>query len=263
MRLLLVSSRCDSPPLHCKCHRRHVNWSRDSRLTMPSRTTFPEIACSAHPRKRTIERMVQKLRPVETSEPWSLAEEEDPANARLLLDVGLYVADLSLGCVWVSMDLGRWVIRLLKACSALPAKRDYFFARHYQTHAPETDSRLLDLLLASRFWEGEPPHDGLQQMRRPFALAVEGGGAMPPIPDRLGIAYEFDPVASPEHWLPLFPIELYEPDEDDADSERMQQPPDPCNGRAYPNAYPNERGLLLISVDVTGQNTAQPWALLA
>src|SRR5215207_5352635 len=60
----------------------------------------------------TISRMVERLKPADVSGPWSLAEEENPENADLVLEVLAQVYDRTNGRVWLTKAVAGWVIRL-------------------------------------------------------------------------------------------------------------------------------------------------------
>jgi hypothetical protein len=105
---------------------------------------------------RTIGRMVDRLKPANVSGPWSFAEETNPEDAGLALEVLAQVYDRTDGRVWLTKELAAWVIRLRRAAPDMPASWAYVLAWQYSaatTTQGEQDERpMLDLVFALQPW---------------------------------------------------------------------------------------------------------------
>ncbi|MBA3450537.1 MAG: hypothetical protein H0T18_04930 [Chloroflexia bacterium] len=109
--------------------------------------------------KKTIERMVQRYKPLDLSGPWSFVDAE-PEEARLVLDVLLDTFDWTGGRVWLTRDLARWIVRVRTASPDIPAPWAYAFGLAYRLLNEQEDGRHLDLALAATPWiEGRWSHE--------------------------------------------------------------------------------------------------------
>jgi hypothetical protein len=103
---------------------------------------------------RTVQRMVHHLRPADPSGPWSMAEAEDPEEARLVLRVLAAVFESTAGRVWLTKDLVVQIVRVQEAVPDIPPLWAYNIAQAYQVCAIQgRDSRHLDFALGARPWE--------------------------------------------------------------------------------------------------------------
>jgi hypothetical protein len=102
--------------------------------------------------KRTIERMVRRFAPLDSSGPWSFRD-ADPEDARLVLDVLVDTYEQTDGRVWLTNDVADMVIRLRKVAQGIPSQDAYFLARAYLAVGEEGDTRALDLAVSLRIWD--------------------------------------------------------------------------------------------------------------
>jgi hypothetical protein len=101
--------------------------------------------------KRTVERTIQRLKPLDLSGPWSLVDAR-PEDARLVLDVLQYTFDWTGGRVWLTKDLAKWVAHVRAASPSISLVWTYAFALAYRALGEQEDGRHLDLALASTPW---------------------------------------------------------------------------------------------------------------
>jgi hypothetical protein len=111
------------------------------------------------PSKSTIDRLVDRLKPADPSDPWS-AMDSSANDAQLLLDVVAHVFQRTAGRVWPTTDLANWVVRVRERAPTVPVDWAYALGLAYQwsqTHKREI--RSLDLTLAMEPWSS-PEHAG-------------------------------------------------------------------------------------------------------
>lgn len=109
--------------------------------------------------RRTIERMVRDAKPLDPSGPWSFAA-ADPEEARLVLDVVVWVFHWSKGRTWLTNEVTSWVARVREAAPGVPTNWAYHLAIAYQGATQRRqDSRSLDVVLAVKPWEVEGAED--------------------------------------------------------------------------------------------------------
>jgi hypothetical protein len=101
--------------------------------------------------KRTIERMVRRLTPEDTSDPWSAMDE--PEQARFVLDVAAYVFNMSQSRVWLTKNLAQWIARVRTVDPETPPHFAYVLARSYQSARTVEEFRNLDLELDAKPWK--------------------------------------------------------------------------------------------------------------
>ena len=103
-------------------------------------------------------REMQQMTPPDESGPWSVID-ADPEDARRVLDVAAYVADVTDGRLWLTRELAGWVSRIRQASPDVPPAWAYALARAYRTlskQPPEQqDARPLDIVLAAEPWQSE------------------------------------------------------------------------------------------------------------
>jgi hypothetical protein len=114
------------------------------------------IDAGGSPSPRTIQRLIARLKTVDVSGPWSFAQEEDPEDARLALEVLAQVYDRTDGRVWLTKEVAAWVIRLRRAEPEMPASWAYVLAWQYlaaeSAQREQDEPMLLDLVVALQPW---------------------------------------------------------------------------------------------------------------
>lgn len=114
-----------------------------------------KLDAGGRPSKSTIERLVDTLRPRDTSGPWSFSD-SDPAAARLVIDVVAWAFQMTEGRVWLTNELARWVGRIRETSPGVPAGWAYNLAVAYQSaEKRRQDTRILDIVLATKPWDVE------------------------------------------------------------------------------------------------------------
>jgi hypothetical protein len=116
----------------------------------------PYLDAEGLPSKSTIDRLVDRHRPADPSGSWSFADasDADPDKARLVLDVVVAIFRASEGRVWLTNTLADWVARIRTVSPAMPPGMAYALAFSYRSlRAQNKDTRCLDIVLASKFWE--------------------------------------------------------------------------------------------------------------
>ena len=114
------------------------------------------IDAGGRPSRSTIERLVDRLKPADPSDPWSFAKatEEDPDNAGKTLEAVVAIYRATDGRVWLTTALADWITRIRAAAPTVPPAWAYVLAFSYRTFgAQKKDTRCLDVMLASRAWE--------------------------------------------------------------------------------------------------------------
>lgn len=106
--------------------------------------------------RRTIERMVQRIKPEDTSGPWTFRE-STPEEAILVLQVLNWLLKRTNGRLWLSKDAACFIVKITRSCPTIPVEWAYGLALLYLSAGPDnvTKTQFLDLAMSLQPWTSQ------------------------------------------------------------------------------------------------------------
>jgi hypothetical protein len=145
------------------------------------------------PSKSSIDRLIDKLKPSDTSGSWSFTDADvDPDDARLVLDTLAAVVERTEGRVAsLSRDLATWVVRIRHAAPSIPPWDSYVMATLFQNATSQGwATEFLELTLAFRPWESEAANSRFREHLPPATP-----GRVVALPNMISLGDGYDRLA--------------------------------------------------------------------